>query len=82
MRPGHNTNLSRMDFMKHKHFWIIDKNNFGKCRDCPATKQFPRQPKLKLRASEVSAIEGIGSEAGYDPDSWLNTTSHDFEVRT
>ena len=67
--------------MKHKHKYILDKNSFGVC-ECGASKQFPRECRMELRASEVSAIEGVGSEAGYDPDSWLNTTSHDFEVRT
>jgi len=70
------------DSMKHKHFWIIDSTGLGKCKYCPAKKQFHAERKLKLRPSEISAINNLGSEAGYDPDSWLNTTSHDFEVRT
>ena len=64
---------------KHKHFYILDENNFGRCK-CGASKQFPVEKRQKLRASEVSAIEGIGGEAVYNPDSWLNATSH--EVRT
>ena len=69
--------------MKCKHpKWNIDKNNKGTCVECGATKQFPVERKLTLRPSEVSSIDSLGSEAGYDPDSWLNATSQDFEVKT
>ena len=64
--------------MSHKHFWILDKNSFGRCRDCPATKQFPAGSKLKLRPSEISAIEGLDSI--YSPDDWLHESSTSLEV--
>ena len=67
--------------MKCKHpKWTIDKDNKGTCVVCGASKQFTVEKRQKLRVSEVSAIEGIGGEAVYNPDSWLNATSH--EVRT
>ena len=63
--------------MSHKHFWVLDKNNFGRCK-CGATKQFPAGPKLKLRPSEISAIEGLDSI--YSPDDWLHKRSTSLEV--
>ena len=69
---------------RHKHKYILDENSFGRCKypRCKATKQFPVERKLTLRPSEVLSINSLGSEAGYDPDSWLNATSQDFEVKT
>ena len=68
--------------MKHKHFWILDKNSFGKCK-CGATKQFPVERRLTLRPSEIAALEGKCSEVAYDPDaSWLNASAQDFERGT
>ena len=64
---------------RHKHLYILDKNSFGRCK-CGASKQFASEKAQKLRPSEVVTCENLGSEAGYDPDSWLNATSH--EVRT
>ena len=70
--------------MKHKHFWILDKNSFGKCKypGCTATKQFPIERRLILRPSEIAALEGKCSEVAYDPDGWLNASAQDFERGT
>ena len=29
------------------HHWILDRNNFGHCKYCPATKQFPIERTVK-----------------------------------
>ena len=65
--------------MTHKHFWILDKNNFGRCRDCPATKQFATEKKLELRPDERSFIENIGYEV--DKDGWTYGKLHGLEIQ-
>ena len=52
----------------HKHYWILDKNNFGRCR-CGATKQFPIESKLKLSTFERSIAERLG--VSYIYGDWL-----------
>ena len=74
MCPGRNTNLFRVEFMKHTHFWILDKNNFGKCRNCPATKQFPVVSKITLRPSEALTMENLGPDSKCNPDAWCSTS--------
>jgi len=51
----------------HKHFYIVDTHNFGRCK-CGATKQFPGDwPEGKIKIAELPK---------YDPDSWLRAVAH------
>jgi len=65
---------------QHKHHYILDENNFGKCKHCPATKQFPVEKKLELRPSEIIAMENLGSIVNCDPGSPLNASVYGVEL--
>jgi len=54
--------------MNHKHFYIVDTHNFGRCK-CGETKQFPVEQKLKVNTNMITPPK-------YDPDSWLHAEVH------
>jgi len=62
----------------HKHKYILDENNFGRCK-CGETKQFPIEKKLELRPSEIIAMENLGSIVNCDPGSPLNASVYGVE---
>ena len=37
--------------MKHRHYWEVDSENKGRCRDCPAVKDFKPLLKKKEKVS-------------------------------
>jgi hypothetical protein len=45
----------------HNHFWILDRNNFGRCK-CGATKQFSIEQEGNIKLKSLPK---------YDPSSWL-----------
>ena len=57
----------------HKHFWILDKNSFGRCR-CGATRQFFVEEKAELRRSEIATLNRLARLALHHPDSWITGT--------
>jgi hypothetical protein len=70
---------SKRKLRKHKHFYILNKNNFGKCK-CGATKQFPVEKKLALRPSEVLTFENLSRDSRVDPSSWLNAEIYEEKI--
>lgn len=61
----------------HKHFWILDKNNFGVCK-CGDKRQFPKE-EIRLKPSDIRNMRQIRRLVVYDPDSWLSG-SCDFRL--
>ena len=61
--------------MKHKHHYILDENSFGRCK-CGATKQFPVEKKMKLRASEILTFQNLAADSRVNPDAWLHAEVH------
>jgi hypothetical protein len=62
------------------HFWVLDKNSFGRCRNCSATKQFPVEENLALRPNEVLTFQNLSSDSRWDSSAWLNAKVHiEFE---
>lgn len=55
----------------HKHFWILDKHSFGRCK-CGATQQFPVEEIIKLNMHRPPR---------YDPDSWLSASLHGVKIK-
>ncbi len=50
-----------MDEEKHKcppHFWIIDSNDVGRCKFCPAVKDFGKQLKRYFARGKPSPWHG------------------------
>jgi hypothetical protein len=55
----------------HIHKWILDKNNFGKCK-CGASKQFPvEEPKGRTK---------LAMPPKYDPSAWLSAKVHGIKI--
>ena len=65
--------------MTHKHKYILDKNNFGRC-ECGDTKQFPVEKIQKLRPSEVITIENLSSDSISEPDAWCYASVHGVKL--
>jgi len=65
--------------MTHKHKYILDKNNFGRCK-CGATKQFPVETIYKLRPSEVITMKNLSSDSIPDPDVWCYASVHGVKL--
>jgi len=62
------------------HEFVLDKNNLGKCKHCPATKQYPVEMIQKLRPSEVITIENLSSDSISDPDGWCYASVHGVKL--
>ena len=62
------------------HEFVLNENSLGRCKHCPATKQFPVEKRLKLRPSEIIAMENLGSIVNCDPGSPFNASVYGVEL--
>lgn len=53
------------------HYWILDRNNFGRCKNCPATKQFQTEVIEPVR----NDFKMMKTDLRFNPYAWCSASS-------